>query len=202
MKTTLIKLGLFGIGLGIGYLGAYARYKQKVEALDDAFHRELESMEAYYQEREANEVKAAESKDVRSSDQPAVTHIVQNLNYRAFSEAPDNIKEDTYEDDEDPAESVSPSERSDEPRKVSREEYAGMPDGENVVLEYYEEDDTLCYEENDEVVEDTLSVVGDVSLDAFGDDDVIYVRDDMLKINYEVHLIHNSYRRAVLCVVD
>ena len=63
---------------------------------------------------------------------------------------------------------------------------------------YYNEDSTLCNEE-DEVLEDHI-LIGEKNIDALknGTDGIIYVRNDFLKIDYEIQLMEGSYNEQVL----
>lgn len=63
---------------------------------------------------------------------------------------------------------------------------------------YYNEDSTLCNEE-DEVLEDHI-LIGEKNIDALKNstDGLIYVRNDFLKIDYEIQLMEGSYDEQVL----
>lgn len=67
-------------------------------------------------------------------------------------------------------------------------------------LSYFAEDDVLC-DERDQVIEDQDSTVGLVNLDKFGhgsgDPNVVYVRNDIIKMEFEVTKSDSSYAETV-----
>ena len=62
----------------------------------------------------------------------------------------------------------------------------GDTDYETISLTYYADD--ILTDSDDEVIDDVESVIGHFALSAFGEyeDDSVYVRDDRLKIDYEI----------------
>lgn len=77
-----------------------------------------------------------------------------------------------------------------------------MPMNEKIALDYYQEDDILCYEETDEIVQDPEELIGEEALHAFGspdyeDPDEVFVRNNMRSEDYQIILHENSYRDAV-----
>ena len=69
---------------------------------------------------------------------------------------------------------------------------------ETVSLTYYA-DGVLAYDGSDEIVEDIDDVVGSESLNTFGEyeDDSVFVRNDELKIDYEILLDKRNYSDVV-----
>lgn len=90
----------------------------------------------------------------------------------------------------------------DRPYVISHDEYfaAEHEDYDTIQLTYYEKDDTLVGE-NDKPVDDVNSVIGDDSLARFGhgskDKNIVYVRNDKLRAEYEVTLSDQSYLEAL-----
>jgi hypothetical protein len=72
-------------------------------------------------------------------------------------------------------------------------------------ITYYEEDDTLC-DQNEGIISVPEDVIGPDALLNFGKDsqdpDIIYVRNTKTHTDYEVIRVHNSYQRLVLGVKD
>lgn len=84
---------------------------------------------------------------------------------------------------------------------ISYTEYnAGEKEYEQVTLTYFAEDDTLC-DEDDMPIEDVNAVVGSSSLEKFGyrsrDPRVVYVRNNVLRIDYTVCKSDGSYAEEV-----
>jgi hypothetical protein len=68
-------------------------------------------------------------------------------------------------------------------------------------ISYYEDDDTLV-DENEEVIADPVSIVGNDALNNFGegsdDPEIVYVRNEKLETDYEVIRLSKSYAITVL----
>jgi len=69
-----------------------------------------------------------------------------------------------------------------------------------ITLTYYQGDDSLA-DEADQLVEDVDAVVGKANLDCFGqisgDPNVVYVRNEKLRADYEIILDHRTYKELV-----
>ena len=92
------------------------------------------------------------------------------------------------------------------PYVITIDEFAGEEDlYDKVTIYYYDEDDTIA-DENEEIVSDVESVVGGDSLLRFGegsgDYDIVYVRNERIRIDYEVIRLHRNYQETVLGFVD
>jgi hypothetical protein len=67
-------------------------------------------------------------------------------------------------------------------------------------LFFYEDDDTLS-DDNEDIVDDIRAVVGDQALTLLGEDgsdEVVYVRNEKLRVDYEIILLHKSYKVEVM----
>jgi hypothetical protein len=66
-------------------------------------------------------------------------------------------------------------------------------------ISFYEDDETLA-DENEEIISDVVSVVGD-ALERFGEDsgdpEIVYVRNERMSIDYEVVRFSKSYKETV-----
>lgn len=89
-----------------------------------------------------------------------------------------------------------------EPYVMSQEQFQEeMPEFDKISLWYYVVDETVA-DEDDTVIEDIDGVLGGDSLSTFGDEDnedpdVIYVRNEKLRIDYEITRIYSSYSETV-----
>ena len=97
-----------------------------------------------------------------------------------------------------PTEVVDP----DIPYPISVEEFlSDEPDHDKITLTYYDGDDVLASDKG-EVIRNMAKVVGDEFLTKFGwrsdDNNVVYVRNEKFKCDYEVTLEERSYGEVVL----
>ena len=76
------------------------------------------------------------------------------------------------------------------------------PMNEKIILNYYQEDDILCYEENEEIIENPEELIGQEALYAFGspdydDPDEIFVRNNQRNEDYQIILYESAYSEMV-----
>ena len=82
---------------------------------------------------------------------------------------------------------------------ITAEEYDNsMPMNTKTILEYYEEDDILCYEESGEVIINPEEYIGEEALHAFGspeyeDPNEIFVRNNQKGADFQVIMYESSY---------
>ena len=89
-----------------------------------------------------------------------------------------------------------------EPYLIEPEEYHDGPeDYDRQALYYYRDDRTLC-EDDDRQVEDEEGCVGFDYEDKLDMQTTAWVRNDRLRVLYEIHRIDDSYKKAVLGVVE
>lgn len=89
-----------------------------------------------------------------------------------------------------------------EPYLIEPEEYQDGPEGyEHQALYYYSEDRVLC-EDDDTMVEDEEDCVGFDYEDKLDMQTTCWVRNDKLRVLYEIHRIDELYRQAVLGVIE
>ena len=93
-----------------------------------------------------------------------------------------------------------------EPYVISLEEFSEEKDNfDKTTLYYYELDDTLT-EQNDEIITDVYSTIGDNALSSFGeesqDPDIVYVRNEKISTDFEVIRHDKSFSKEVLGYTD
>lgn len=90
-------------------------------------------------------------------------------------------------------EKKNPYRKIDVPYVVSPDEFGEFEDYETIELTFYA--DKVLADDDYDIVEDVDEVVGFESLSHFGDyaEDVVYVRNDRLKCDYEVVRDHRKY---------
>lgn len=83
--------------------------------------------------------------------------------------------------------------------------YHGYLDYAKIELTYYEDDDVLC-DEKDQPIIDPEGSVGDAALVSFGvdsgDPDIVYIRNLQRECDYEIVRVHSSYQKEILGVDD
>lgn len=83
----------------------------------------------------------------------------------------------------------------DVPYVIEPEEFGEMDDYEKILLTYYDGDGVLA-DDNYDRIDDPDVVVGD-AIAEFEDTDVVYVRNDNRKIDYEITLDEREYTEAM-----
>ena len=82
---------------------------------------------------------------------------------------------------------------TDRPYVISPDEFGDYPDYETISLTYY--NDKVLTDEYNEIVDDIDDLIGKDSLNHFGEyeDDSVFVRNDALKVDYEILLDSANY---------
>lgn len=92
------------------------------------------------------------------------------------------------------------------PYVISLEEFMqNEPEHNQITVTYYEGDDTLA-DERDDIIEDINDVVGRANLSLFGlassDPNIVHIRHELRKIDFEVVKSTGEYRREVAGFTD
>jgi hypothetical protein len=102
------------------------------------------------------------------------------------------IQKEGYTNYRQPEKSTKEEEDLD-PYVISPLRFGEMEEYEAVTVKYYQEDRILT-DDNDELIEKPEIVIPPEGLDDYlKDNDVIYVRNDILKIDYEIIVVLGSY---------
>ena len=209
MKSTMSNLIIFAAGAAIGSLVTWKIVKTKYERIAN---EAIESMEEYY----SNKYAASENTEDTQEPEDTATECeeedfeVTNYNrilaemryatenphvqrYTGPSIDPDEAEEEDDEEDVDytPYGGDGSSER---PYIISADEFGDFSDYTLHQLTYYS--DGFLTTILDELVDDADDVVGFESLNHF-DDDVVFVRNDRLKSDYEITLDMRKYRDVI-----
>lgn len=175
MNGKIFNVFIFTIGAVTGSLVTWKFVKTKYEKIaqeeidsvkETLFERKRKEIEQL--EDLKNELKSTIADDV-NDDGKSYEEVVTNEGYIADS---DEKKEEES--------TVS------EPYVIPPDEFGGTFDYDNVCLTYYEGDNILANDWYE--VYDIADTIGLDALDSFGEweDDVVYVRNDRLKSDYEV----------------
>lgn len=195
IKNGLIFLSGGLLGAAAGVYGTAKYYFSKAE-------KEIEDMRRYYDKKvddleeirdqinltadlEEKKEPKVEVEDLEQEEMEEYSELINRLQYNKISTKPKTkVKHDTN--------TVS------EPQIISYDEYSEDMNYEKVIVSYFEEDGTLMLED-ESLFEDGINVLGPTNLEHFGmmeDDpepDTIYIRNEVLGIDYEVVREEGSY---------
>lgn len=187
MNSTLSKLLIFVSGAAIGSAVTWKivtdRYSQIIEEELESFKNEiLEELDEV--EEDADDIQ--EEAESSETDKTLYSDIIKKGGYRNYS-------------NRTPAKQVVPEEEKEEiedmggPYVISPDEFDDNDDYEVVSLVYYS--DGVLADEDDNMIEDVEGMVGEDSLNHFGEyeDDSVFVRNDERKTDYEILLDSRNF---------
>lgn len=177
----------FIVGAGMGSVCTWKLLKRKYELIAQ---EEIDSVKAAYATREIGKgfvegfrdgLKVAEDrtqKDENDVDFKKYASIIQKEGYTDYSRSVEEKKGEAFVE---------------KPYVISPEEFGEFEEYEKISLTYYA--DEVLADENDEEVDDVDEIVGEESLNHFGEyeDDSVFVRNDRLKCDYEILLDQRNY---------
>lgn len=205
------------VGFIAGSITTYIVMKDEFERIAD---EEIESVREAYKKRDESRQKTQENDEKKTVYKENFKNVVEKsgyFNYGSIAEPAKkqdknksekhNIfndyevkeieKDGTDEQEEEYNRELSrPAEKeSDKPYTITPELFVqDKKDYDKITLEYYD-DGFLVEEISSDIVSDIASVVGYDSLNKFGEyeEDVVYVRNDVLETDYEVIRQHCNY---------
>lgn len=184
MKDTLSKLLIFAAGAGIGSAVTWKFLKTKFEQIAK---EEINEVKEYYRKKSGETESADESESATVFDvgQAMVagfrnglegdTETVSKLDVASYSSI---IQDEGY------SESGEEVADTDEPYIIDADEFGESYEYDTNSLIYYS--DGILATEMDEIIDDIDSIVGTKNLTKFDDTNVIFVRNDRTKCDYEV----------------
>lgn len=177
----LSKVFIFVAGAAIGSVATWKFVKTKYEQIAN---EEIESVKRHYKMKEAGEAVVKGFEDGLNGVKETTSAAEEEIKAEYESYA----KRYLSDQDEKPEQKVKKEEdeMENKPYVISPTEF-GEAGYEQVSLRYYA-DGVLVYDEDDEPVEDIDDLVGEESLKHFGEyeDDSVFVRDDVHKIDFEI----------------
>lgn len=235
MNNTFKGIIIFALGAATGAFVANKLLEQKyeeilqedIESVRAVAKRRLAKYEGTEEEEENEECTTGSLNDISSLDiQPpkepsrnAYNQVKSSygLSKKPLKEVVKEIEEeDESEDDESEAyvEYVKPKKLSNDGKMSYHDRpyvigYDAFSDEDvphdKITLYYYVEDNTLC-DENEEIIIDVDDIIGEDSLDSFDDIDddenSIFVRNEKLHVDYEILRLNESYQQSVLGITD
>lgn len=230
LSTVAISVGSFLLGGSLGLAlndcrscAAFSYYENLEECEGDD---EGDILRPIISEETLNEMKQ-NARDFYASLDPRVDDGFDEetfAEYKRQTKAYDIISEDNEldEDDESYTADIKEIEVGGETIQVKNTEYGYEELGEPYVISrdsfeneyqdfakeslvYFEDDDVLSTDK-DEIIKEREKVIGTEALNSFGegsdDEDIVYVRNLALSIDYEVVLEHQSYQENVMGLLD
>lgn len=171
MNNTKIFLAFVG-GAIIGSILTWKCVKEKYEKIAQ---EEIDSVKERFSKREKKDSEKENGINVRDEHEKEVDK------YHAV------LQKERYGGNR---EEGCPVER---PYVISPEDFGELDEYEKVSLTYYA--DGVLTDEDDEVIDDVEDIIGEDSLTHFGEyeDDSVFVRNDILKTDYEILLDQRNY---------
>lgn len=174
-KNTSNNFLMLAIGAAIGSVVTWKFLKEKYELIAK---EEIESVKAEYSlwKDEEDEKRISEDLELDEDDEENASGVPSSL----AAEYAKIIKENGYENEE-----KEDDDEVSKPVVISPEDLYDV-DYPVVTLIYYA--DGVLTDDNDNIIEDIDDIVGEESLNTFGEyeDDAVYVRNDRTKCNYEI----------------
>lgn len=192
MKSTLSKVIIFAIGVAIGSLVAWKVTKTKYEELMAKEDRELReyynrkikvynaaatTLHDHYEEKLAKiEKKSKETEDGVDRDGDKIVDDLRERYTEVLKDHKYSIDEPCYEGGQD------------RPYVVSSEEFGNGDEYDIISLNYYS--DGIVSDDWGDKIEDIEATIGEDFASHYDEDpedpDVVYVRNDRLKVEYEI----------------
>lgn len=194
MNSKLLSFLAFVMGASVGSLVTWKciekKYKQiaqeEIDSVKETYAKmrkdDLEAKKADIEAAKAKlhpaESEKAETPEVHPEEVKEYEDVIARHNYTSYS---NNINE------------KGGDVMTDRPYVISPDEFGDYPDYETISLTYY--NDKVLTDEYNEIVDDIDDLIGEDSLNHFGEyeDDSVFVRNDALKVDYEILLDSANY---------
>lgn len=195
MNSKLLSFLAFVMGASVGSLATWKfvekKYKQiaqeEIDSVKETYAKmrkdDLEAKQADLEEAKAklhsDASEKVETPEVKPEEVKEYEDVIARHNYTSYS---NNINE------------KGGDVMTDRPYIIPPEDFGDYPDYETISLTYY--NDKVLTDEYNEIVDDIDDLIGEDSLNHFGEyeDDSVFVRNDALKVDYEILLDPANYR--------
>lgn len=183
------------VGGGLSWFVSHKKYKDRMDEEIASMKKERAKHKPSTDEPEKTHgtVDSSEDEQKKAEDIKLFTKVLDESGYTAYSkavkDASKDIEANVYSEDDDDS--------KDEPYVISPDEFSMFSDYDTETLTFYEEDEVLA-DERDEKIVNVESIVGD-ALNHFGEyeDDVVYVRNERLKIDIEISRDPTAYSDVI-----
>ena len=185
MSETVKRIFIFIAGAGLGAIVSWQFLKNKYEQIAND---EIASVKEAYNKK--NDISSDESEEDEFQEKSADGKLVETA--VPSEEEVNEYKKivSNYTSNENEEKGVTNMPRG--PYVIKPEEFGNM-DYDLVSLEYYA--DKVLVDEDDHPIQDVEYMVGEDSLEHFGEyeDDAVYVRNDLIKTDFEILLVESRY---------
>lgn len=178
MNRKVMDLALFIFGATAGSALTWFLVKDYYEQKAD---EEIASVKEVFSKRKEKEEKVQELA-AKASDKPSI------MGFKSI------LTENNYVEQEDISKPVTEDDYVDI-HLISELEFGDDEEFDTISLTYYM--DGVITDEDDEILEDVESRIGENISDYFGDSDAVYIRNDTLRTYYEVLKDYRTYEEAV-----
>ena len=186
MSETVKKIFIFVAGAGLGAFATWQFLKNKYEQIAND---EIASVKEAYNKK--NDISSDESEEDESQEKTANGKLVETAlpSEEEVNEYKKIVSNYTSNENEE-EKGVTNMPRG--PYVIKPEEFGNM-DYDLVSLEYYA--DKVLVDEDDHPIQDVEYMVGEDSLEHFGEyeEDAVYVRNDLIKTDFEILLVESRY---------
>ena len=193
----LIAVAAFGLGAALGSVvtwkivdGYYAKIAQEeIESVKRAFRRREEKSRAF--EETASDIFVDDDAPQDSNDDLVETNSNEEIGYLSDDDEPTRFPKTTDWSGEDHwIRDLKP-----EPFIIDDDEFASLSDYAVVPLTYYA--DKILADDQGIVIEDIDRIVGDEAMAKLSEKSAVYVRNDMIKCDYEITEDERDYIEAI-----
>lgn len=179
MRNTLNSVFIFAAGAIIGSAVTWKFVKTKYERIAQ---EEIDSVKEVYSRRQSEPTcgDTEEETDIQTHEQISIQEYADKLQDMDYVDYSSNSRP-----------SIESGEKVEKntamPYVIDPDEFGEMEGYKQVYLTYYA-DGVLAYDDNDEIVEDVGSIVGDDFSEHFGDHDenAVHIRNDEERCDYEI----------------
>ena len=194
MNSKLLSFLAFVMGASVGSLVTWKciekKYKQIAQEEIDSVKETYAKMRKDDLEAKQADIEAAKAKLHPAESEKAKTPEVQPEEVKEYE---DVIARHNYTSYSNNINGKGGDMMTDRPYIIPPEDFGDYPDYETISLTYY--NDKVLTDEYNEIVDDIDGLIGEDSLNHFGEyeDDSVFVRNDALKVDYEILLDSANY---------
>ena len=186
MSETVKRIFIFIAGAGLGAIVSWQFLKNKYEQIAN---EEIASVKEAYNKKDnisADESEEDEFQEKSADGKLVETALPSEEEVNEYKKIVSNYTSNENEEEK----GVTNMPRG--PYVIKPEEFGNM-DYDLVSLEYYA--DKVLVDEDDHPIQDVEYMVGEDSLEHFGEyeDDAVYVRNDLIKTDFEILLVESRY---------
>ena len=190
-------MAAFGLGAAIGSVATWFALKKKFEARsNEEIASAKEALTAKYapkkeEKKDSDEENAAKAAEL-AKEKPSISDYAKKLSQEGYT----NYSNSDVPVEEKQEEKKVKREYSD-PYVIPPEQFGEIEEYDRISLTYYA--DHILADDCDEIIENVEDVIGFESLNHFGEyeDDSVYVRNERLRVDYEVLLDLRTYTEVL-----